>query len=59
MVATPADIEGLLGMVAKESAYQNLKPEYKKVLDAFMGNPSVSRSMADQDVPNSPSNPTK
>jgi beta-lactam-binding protein with PASTA domain len=59
MVATPADIGGLLGMVAKESAYLNLKPEYKKVLDAFLGNPQVSRSMADQDAPNSPSAPTK
>lgn len=35
----------LVGLVAKEPAYQNLKPEYKNVLDAFLGNPSTPRSM--------------
>jgi hypothetical protein len=55
-VSTPPDVEGLLGMVAKEPAYQNLKPQYKKVLDAFLGNPSTPRSM---DSPDSPSAPTQ
>jgi len=52
-VSMPAlDLGALLGLVTKAPAYQNLKPEYKKVLDAFMGNPSVSRSME-------PSTPTE
>jgi len=55
-VSRPPDIEGLLGLVAKEPAYQSLKPEYKTFLDAFLGNPSVSRSM---DNPSTPSTPTK
>ncbi len=55
-VSTPPDVEGLLGMVAKEPAYQNLKPQYKKVLDAFLNNPSTPRSM---DSPDSPSAPTQ
>jgi beta-lactam-binding protein with PASTA domain len=38
-------IGALLGLVSKEPAYQNLKPEYKNVLDAFLGNPSTPRSM--------------
>jgi hypothetical protein len=52
-VSMPPDIESLLGLAAKEPAYQNLKPEYKNVLDAFLGNPSTPRSM------DSPSTPTK
>ena len=44
-VSTPHDFGGLLGLVSKEPAYQNLKPEYKNVLDAFLGNPSTPRSM--------------
>ncbi len=39
------NVPALLGLVAKEPAYQNLKPEYKNVLDAFLGNPSTPRSM--------------
>jgi hypothetical protein len=52
-VSMPPDIESLLGLAAKDPAYQNLKPEYKNVLDAFLGNPSTPRSM------DSPSTPTK
>ena len=44
-VSTPPDVSALLGLVSKEPAYQNLKPEYKNVLDAFLGNPSTPRSM--------------
>ncbi len=44
-VSTPPDIGALLGLVSKEPAYQNLKPEYKNVLAAFLGNPSTPRSM--------------
>lgn len=44
-VSTGPDIAGLLGFVAKQPAYQNLKPEYKNVLDSFLGNPSTPRSM--------------
>lgn len=50
-VTTPPDVGGLLGLVAKEPAYQKLKPEYKNVLDAFIGNPSTPRSMADAPAP--------
>jgi beta-lactam-binding protein with PASTA domain len=39
------DVSALLALVAKEPAYQNLKPEYKNILDAFLGNPGVPRSM--------------
>jgi PASTA domain len=45
-ISTPPDIGGLLALAAKEPAYRNLKPEYKSVLDAFLGNPSTPRSMA-------------
>jgi len=45
MSAPSLDFGALLGLVAKEPAYQNLKPEYKNVLDAFMGNPNVTRGM--------------
>jgi beta-lactam-binding protein with PASTA domain len=55
--SSPGDIAGLLGLVSKEPAYQNLKPEYKKVLDAFLANPSISRSMDDQSTPDNPSTP--
>ena len=55
VVTTPPDVGGLLGLVAKEPAYQKLKPEYKNVLDAFMGNPSTPRSM--EDAPAPPANP--
>jgi hypothetical protein len=58
-MSAPPDIEALLGLVAQEPAYQSLKPEYKKVLDAFLGNPSVSRSMDAQDTPSSSGNPDK
>jgi beta-lactam-binding protein with PASTA domain len=44
-VSTPPNVGALLGLVAKEPAYQNLKPEYKNVLDSFLGDPSKSRSM--------------
>jgi hypothetical protein len=54
-VSTPPDVGGLLGVVAKEPAYQNLKPQYKKVLDAFLGNPSTPRSMDGPDSPSAPS----
>lgn len=56
-VASPGDIAGLLGLVSKEPAYQNLKPEYKKVLDAFLANPSISGSMDDQSTLDNPSTP--
>jgi len=56
-VSAPPDIEALLSLAAKEPAYQNLKPEYKTVLDAFLGNPSVSRSMDSPSTPNSPTTP--
>jgi beta-lactam-binding protein with PASTA domain len=62
MVSTPPDIGALLGLAAKEPAYQKLKPEYKNVLDAFLGNPSTPRSMdspSTPSTPNSPSTPTK
>jgi hypothetical protein len=39
------NFSALLGVVAKEPAYQNLKPEYKNILDAFLGNPGTPRSM--------------
>ena len=44
-VTTGPNVSALLGLVAKEPAYQNLKPEYRNVLDAFLGNPSTPRSM--------------
>lgn len=44
-VSTAPDVSALLSLAAKEPAYQNLKPEYKNVLDAFLGNPSTPRSM--------------
>ena len=53
-VSTGPNISVLLGLVAKEPAYQNLKPEYKSVLDAFLGNPSTPRSMEP-----APDTPTK
>ena len=59
IVSRPQDISALLGMVAKEPAYQNLKPEYKKALDAFLGNPSTPRGMDSPSVPSSPSTPTQ
>ncbi len=52
------DIGALLGLVAQEPAYQHLKPEYKKVLDAFLGNPSTPRSMDEAPAPGGPSTPT-
>lgn len=55
VVTTPPDVGGLLGLVSKEPAYQKLKPEYKNILDAFMGNPSTPRSM--EDAPAPPGNP--
>ncbi len=61
-VSGPADIDALLSVVAKEPAYQNLKPSYKTFLDAFLGNPGVARSMEPQDttsVPGTPSAPNK
>ena len=64
-VTTPPDFGALLGLAAKEPAYQNLKPEYKNVLDAFLGNPSTPRSMdspstpSSPNTPNSPSTPTQ
>ena len=58
-VSMPPDITALVGLAAKEPAYQNLKPEYKNVLDAFLGNPSVSRSMDSPSTPNSPGIPNK
>jgi serine/threonine-protein kinase len=51
-VTTGPDISSLLGLVAKQPAYQNLKPEYKSVLDAFLGNPNTPRSM--EPVPEPP-----
>lgn len=54
VVSTPPDIGGLLGFVSQQPAYQKLKPEYKSVLDAFMGNPSTPRGMGDAPAP--PSN---
>ena len=57
-VSTPANIEALVNLAAQEPAYQQLKPEYKGILNLFLGNPGVSRSMADQDMPNSPSAPS-
>ena len=45
MSAPSLDVGALLGLVTKEPAYQNLKPEYKNVLDAFLGNPGVTRGM--------------
>lgn len=57
VVSTPStDVGGLLGLVSKEPAYQKLKPEYKNILDAFMGNPSTPRSM--EDAPAPPGNST-
>jgi beta-lactam-binding protein with PASTA domain len=50
------DIGALLGLVEKEPAYQKLKPEYKKVLDAFLGNPSTPRSMDEAPAPGNPTN---
>jgi len=44
-VSTGPNISSLLGLAAKEPAYHNLKPEYRSVLDAFLGNPSTPRSM--------------
>ena len=61
-VSRPPDIQALLGLVANEPAYKNLKPEYKSFLDAFLGNPSTSRSMEPQDAPSgtaAPNGPTK
>jgi beta-lactam-binding protein with PASTA domain len=58
-VSVPRDIEALLGSVAKEAAYQNLKPEYQNILKQFLGDPSISRSMDMPSTPNSPSTPTK
>jgi beta-lactam-binding protein with PASTA domain len=57
-VSTPANIEALVGLAAQEPAYQKLKPEYKGILNLFLDNPAVSRSMADQDVPSNPSAPS-
>jgi beta-lactam-binding protein with PASTA domain len=45
-VSTPPDVGGLIALAQKEPAYRNLKPEYKNILDAFLGNPSTPRSMA-------------
>jgi len=58
-VSTPAgNIEALVALAAQEPAYQKLKPEYKNILNLFLGNPGVSRSMADEDMPNSPGAPS-
>src|SRR6267378_4437533 len=57
-VSTPANVEALVGLAAQEAAYSKLKPEYQKILNLFLGDPGVSRSMADQDMPNSPSAPS-
>jgi len=56
-VSGPADVDALLSVVAKEPAYQNLKPAYKTFLDAFLGNPGVARSMEPQDATSAPSTP--
>jgi beta-lactam-binding protein with PASTA domain len=55
VVSTPPDIGGLISLVSKQPAYQNLKPEYKNVLDAFIANPSTPRSMDNAPAP--PPNP--
>ncbi len=57
-VSAPANYEALVDLAAQEPAYQKLKPEYKNILNLFLGNPGVSRSMADQDMPNSPGAPS-
>jgi len=52
-VTTPrVDIGSILGLVAKEPAYQKLNSEYKNILDAFIGDPTSTR-----DVGMAPSNP--
>ena len=58
-VSVPPDITALVSLAAKEPAYQNLKPEYKNVLDAFLGNPSTPRSMDSATAPDSAGTPTK
>ena len=58
-VSTPPDISALLGSVAQEPAYQNLNPQYKKVLDQFLGNPSTSRSMDSARTPTTQNVPGK
>ena len=35
-VSAPPDLSALVGAVTKEPAYQNLKPEYRQVLDSFL-----------------------
>jgi len=35
-VSAPPDLTALVGAVTKEPAYQNLKPEYRQVLDSFL-----------------------
>jgi len=36
-VATPPDVSAFLGLVTKEPGYQKLNPEYKGILDQFLG----------------------
>jgi len=57
-VSGPADFDALLSVVAKEPAYQNLDPKYKKFLDLFLNNPGVSRSMEPEDAPAAPGTPS-
>ena len=45
-VASPPDVSALLNLVTKEPAYQQLNPEYRNVLDAFLGNGSASPGAA-------------
>ena len=59
-VSTPPDISAILGVAQQEPAYQKLKPQYKKILDTFLGNPSTPRSMdEDTNAPNTSSQPVK
>jgi hypothetical protein len=56
-VSTPPNILALLGLASKEAAYQNLSPEYKNALDAFLGNPNSPTSPAAASTPTAPSAP--
>jgi len=54
-VTTPSvDLGTILGLVSQEPAYQKLNPEYKNILDAFIGNPTSTREVGMPEAPSTP-----
>jgi beta-lactam-binding protein with PASTA domain len=41
-VTAPPDVTALLNLMTKEPAYQQLNPEYRGIVDAFLGNGNAS-----------------